>query len=106
MQRRKNEETIQFQPAKIEGDIIKAGIKEKLVDVSTQYLSEKISLIIELASKNVHKTLTTMKKDDNVIPDKAAVEFGISLDMRGEIFIAQAAANSSMKISLEWRTRR
>lgn len=98
----KNNQTdeISIKPISLKGDVIEVGI-ENLIRFTPESL-EKAFNIINVAAMTFSKTLDKMRKDEHC-PDSVGLEFGVQVDVRGKIFIAEAAANSNFKVSYTWK---
>ena len=90
---------ISIKPISLEGDVIEVGV-ENLVKFTPESL-EKAFNIINVGASTFSKTLDKMRKDEHC-PDSVGLEFGVQVDVKGKIFIAEASANSSFKVSYTW----
>ncbi len=95
---------IYMQPVSFPGEFVETGVKDKLkyIDVSGA-IQRKILKMIKSTAESFYETFKEIKPSE-WRPDKAKLEFGIQVDFKGEVFIAQASANSSIKIILEWNS--
>jgi len=93
---------IYMQPAIFAGEFVETGAKNKFLEIS-EYIKNDIIKSVHSLAESFYDMLKEFKPD-NKQPDIARVEFGVQIDINGQVFIAQASANSSIKIILEWKS--
>ena len=104
-----NNESLEIfiQPTELkgEGELIETGPDlGKLVEFTPQLLDKTLN-VITFGAESFSKVLNKMK-GKKYYPDNATLEFGIGVGGKGKVFIAEASASSSLKISLTWDSKK
>jgi len=78
--------------------IVESGVTEKV-----EKFLDKMLYAIKPYSETIIRTFQSLS--DEVRPDSASAEFGLSFVGEGNVFLAKASAEASIRVTLKWQLK-